>query len=138
MVPVQLTILVHLHVQGTGIILFNQIQMVAVLQRVEEFILLQEVQAECRQINPGNMQLQTIMQDVVPVRILPTIHIHHPADQTAADHLEVTVVPVAGHLEVPVPAADQEVQAAVTEEGDNLYEMYFNPLKKFGAIYYEI
>jgi hypothetical protein len=59
------------------------------------------------------------MQDVVPVRILLTIHIHHhPADQAAADHLEV-----------PVPAADQEVQAAVTEAGDNLYETYFNPLK---------
>jgi hypothetical protein len=102
------------------VILFNRIQIVAVLQRAEEFILLQEIQVECHQVNPDNAPVQTIMQDVVPVRILLTIHIHHhPADQAEA----------ADHLEVPVPEADQEVQAAVIEAGDNLYETYFNPLK---------
>jgi hypothetical protein len=110
------------------IILFSQIQIVAILQRAGEFILLQEVQAECLQINPDNVPVQTIMKDEVPVLIHPIIHIHHQADQAGAVDQEVMVV----------PAAVQEVQAVVIEEGDNLYEMYFNPLKKSGVIYYEI
>ena len=112
MFPVRLIILVQLLVQGTEIILFNQIKIIVVLQRAGEFILLQEVQAECRQINPGNVQVQIIIQEVIPVRILPTIHIHHPEDQAvAADHLEV---PVADHLEVQVQVAVQGLNGQIS------------------------